>query len=172
MRRWVKRCGVEGFTLVEMVLALGLASTALLALVSLLVSGLASVAESSEMRMSSMIARTVGARVRQTEWELDSTMRVVVPKSLRGGRLLFDEHGVELSAEEEDGAAYEVMVEWEERAVVLPGATGAANVGGAGNPFNRMVLIRVKPWTGGVGTDGYMRREFVVCMRPIREGES
>ena len=60
-------------------------------------------------------------------------------------------------------------MEWGEEGVVLPGALVPAEVGAAGNPFNRMVKIQVGSEVGG----GEIQTSRVVgaCLRPVRMAE-
>lgn len=163
------RPGRMAFTLVEVVLALGLASTALLALVSLLGSGLTLVSESGDMATRTAILRSLGARVRQSGWELDAGMVPMVPRSLGGGRLIFDDQGTELEGDGAGRGRYWATVEWGEEGVVLPGALVPAEVGAAGNPFNRMVKIQVGSEVGG--GEIQTSRVVVACLRPVRMAE-
>lgn len=138
-----------GFTLVEVILAVGLAATTLLTLVTLMASGLAIVADSSTAVASAQITRSLVTRVQSADWQLSTDYSSArIPASVTGGVFYFDDQGASCAAGTTQNASFTARLDWLGNDVVLPGAPR--------NAFMRRISVRV---AAGVRTSGFFEQE-------------
>jgi len=126
---------VGAFTLVEVLLAMSLAGTALLAMVSLLNTALGTVRDAGRVTISSEIARQLSARLQASPWQISGDGEIGISSSWSDRVRYFDQQGTELSQDEESRAVYSALVTLEPVGTTLPGAQP--------NPFSRMLRVAV-----------------------------
>ena len=140
--------GRAGFTLPEVILAVGLASTTLLTLVTIMASGLAIVADSSTATASAQISRSIVTRVQSADWQLSADYSSArVPGSAAGGVFYFDDQGASCPAGDMQGVSFTARLDWLGSDVGLPGAPK--------NAFIRKISVRV---AAGARTSGFFEK--------------
>ncbi len=125
----------RAFTLVEVLLAMTLAGTTLLALVSLLSTALETVREAGQITITSQIARNLSARLQQMSWQVSLTGESVTPPGWNEEVRRFDPQGSELTSGRDDLTAYAALVTLEPLGTILPG--------GQVNPFSCSLRVEV-----------------------------
>lgn len=125
----------RAFTLVEVLLAMTLAGTVLLAMVSLLNTALETVRDAGRVTISSQIARHLSARLQQAPWSVSPTGELEMPPAWNDQVRHFDQQGAELRHGGDERAAYSALVTLEPLGTALPG--------GPPNPFSRALRVEV-----------------------------
>jgi uncharacterized protein (TIGR02598 family) len=124
-----------GFSLIEVMLAVALAASTLLALVALMGQGMDLLRDATHTSLASQITRSVATRLQQASWTVAADGSVVLPASLATGSYFFDAKGLESGSATAPQTTYEARVQWLPAGLSLPGSRQ--------NPWLRQVTIQV-----------------------------
>jgi uncharacterized protein (TIGR02598 family) len=130
----------RGFTLAEVLLSVALTASTLLGLVSLLAGALHSVSASTDITMTTQIARNLLSHIQSSDWQLgDDYVSEPRPDQF----YYFDDQGMVLPDMNSIHTQYTARIRWQNGGASLPGALSHLQLDSPTNPFSRRFTIQI-----------------------------
>lgn len=149
-RRWMRvrphrRASRRGFSLVEVVVALGITAFALMTIMSLQVVGLSTLSDANSQMVKTELFNQIGAEIQATPFD-------ELTSYLNSGRFpaFFDERGVEVS--EEEKAVY-----------IVRGESVAVDLGGELHRINIQIGFQADPADADIDPRNLKERAFLLA---------
>lgn len=133
-----------GFTLIEVVVAVGIVATVFVALMGMLPIGIDTMRDASEVTMRAQIAQKLIGEIQLAEWRPDGGSGDAVILNYDGEKRFYDEFGNRTPGE--SGGLYTALIEVNPDPVILPNTV-------EGNEFMKYVSVKVAFTPPGISVD-------------------
>lgn len=140
-----RRRFLQGFSLPEATISIGIAALGLTAVLGLLPQGLTTLKKAGDIATETRITQQILSTIAASEW-VDATGKDLLVTEYGGRRFYFDDLAVELDTTPDNmDVAYVAEVQLPPRDVALPATGPAAD---PADPFLRRVIVKVGQSTG------------------------
>lgn len=134
----------RGFSLIEVVVAVGIVATVFVALMGMIPIGIDTMKDAGEITMRSQIAQKLVGELQLAEWRKDGGSGDSVILGYDGEERYYDEYGIRVKTKEL--ALYTALIEVKPEPVILPNA-------GEGNEFMKQISVKVAYTPPGLDVD-------------------